>query len=134
MKQFIILIFLLVHRFKLYSEEKVIIGISPPYLRNENSATMFYNKQFLFEMLFKSSSDKFTFEIINIIEPDIKIESSYLKNCKRGAINNGYDYLLYSSVYSNDFYLFFKVQLLNPYTDEVIFLKVIVSKFSNMIL
>ena len=117
----------------IFSENKVIIGISPPYLRTENSATIFYKKQFSFEILFNSNSDRFNFEILDIGEPEDNKESLYLKECKKNTINNGYDYLLYSSVYSNDFYLFFKVQLLNPYDDDVIFLKIFVKKIDYKI-
>ncbi len=128
MKKFLVLLFLIVHMFYIFSEENLLIGISSPFLRNENSSTMFYNKQFSFEILFKNNSDKISYEIINIDEIDIEKESEYIKTCKRIAINNGYDYLLYSSVYSNDLFLFFKVQLLNPYTDDVIFIKLFIKK------
>ena len=133
LKKFIILTFVLIQIFNIFSEDKVIIGISPPYLRTENSATIFYNKQFSFELLFNSDSDKFNFEILNISELEKNKESLYLKECKKNTINNGYDYLLYSSVYSNAFFLYFKVQLLSPYNDDVIFLKIFIKKIDYKI-
>lgn len=133
MKKYIILALLVIVYFNIFSEDNIIIGISPPFLRNESSSTMFYNKQFSFEMLFKNESEIFTLEIINIDDPDNKIESVYIKSSKDNTINNTYDYLLYSSVYSNNLFLFFKVQLLNPYNNDVVFVKMFVKKIDYTI-
>ena len=107
------------------SEEKISIGISNPYLRNESAVTMFYHKHFSFEILFNYDSDKYSLEVINI--DIIDSEDIYLKSCKDEILSSNIDYLLYSTVYSSDSFLFFKVQLINPYDDVVVFSKLYIS-------
>lgn len=133
MKKYFIYIFAAISLFNIFSADNIVIGISLPFLRNESSSTMFYNKQFAFEMLFKNESEIFTLEIVNVEEPDDKIESVYIKSSKDNTINNTFDYLLYSSVYSNDHFLFFKVQLINPYNNDVVFMKMFVKKIDYTI-
>ena len=105
----------------LYSEEGILIGISSPYLRNESSETVFFEKNFNFELLFNYSDNYYSFEIFNT---DINAEESrYLRNLKREAIKIECDYILHSVIYSSKTYLFYKVQLISPYTDTVFFNK-----------
>ncbi len=133
MKNYIIFLLLTTIYFNIFSEDKIIIGISPPFLKNESATTMFYNKQFSFEMLFKNDSEVFSLELVNVDETDNEVESAYIKSSKVNTINNSFDYLLYSSVYSNNFYLFFKVQLINPYNNDVIFLKLFIKEIDYTI-
>ena len=106
---------------KIYCDEKISIGISAPYLKNESAVTMFYHKHFSFEVLFDYDDEQYLIEIIRL--EMVPQEEVYLTECKNETIKNGIDYLLYSTVYSNNSYLFFKVQLLNPYNASVIFSK-----------
>jgi len=105
---------------KIYPEQ-ISIGILPPYTRNESPETLLFNNHFPFELVFNYETGPYNLNIINIDLLDT--ESEYIKICKEEVIQRGIDYLLYSTVYSNNSFLYFKVQLINPYNDEIIILK-----------
>ena len=127
---FICLVFFVII-LKTYSDSKIKIGIFPPYIRNESPATMFYYKNYVFEFLFNNDKNKYLVEIINV--ETASEESLYLKNCKEEIRQEGVDYFLYATVQSTDDYLFFNVQLLNPYNNEVVFSKFFTQKIDYAI-
>lgn len=126
MKKFFIIFFLIFIFVECYSQEIITVGISSPFLKNESPVTRFYNKHFAFEILFNYVGESFKFEILTLDKDDI--EGNFLKNCKKESINIKSDYLLYSTVQSSESFLFFKVQLINPYSDVVFLSKYYVRK------
>lgn len=103
-----------------HSSNAVSICLSPVYIVNDNAVTLFYNKHFSFEILFSyEQNDRYEVEILAVDYDEN--ENKYLRQCKAKAVENGFDYLLYSNVYSSEKNLFFKVQLINPYNNIIEF-------------
>jgi len=120
-----IAIFILINVYG-FTEESISIGLIPPFMKNDNAVTVFFNKHFVFEILFNYNISKYTIDSMNIDSYDE--EDDYIDSCKSAAIKQNFDYLLYSSVSTNDEYLYFKVELLNPYNNTVIFSKLYKNK------
>ena len=127
MKKFIPTLFLLflISQYCI-SQEKVVIGVSSPFLKSQEVNAVFYHSQFIFELLSNSTSDKYTFEAIN--SEAVDDENTYMQYCIDEAQRNKYDYLLYSDVYIIKDNLYFKVTLKNPYTDVILFVKLFTEK------
>jgi len=120
-KKIIVLIILFFSAINLCSEDKVFIGVPPPFMNNKEVNTFFINKQFVFELLSNYTSEKYFFEILNI--ENIDVENKYISNCKNEVRKNNEDYLLYTNVYSINSNLYIKLLLINPYNNEIIFSK-----------
>jgi len=117
---YLILIFLLFFSYNSFSQQNNIkLGISPPFMRNRNVNTLFFHKQFIFEFMSNFEEKQYSLEILNVEYNEM--ESVYLKKCKDVSYENDVEYLLYSVVYSIANKLYFKVVLLNPYNDVIIF-------------
>ncbi|HPO48749.1 MAG TPA: hypothetical protein PLO89_00345 [Spirochaetota bacterium] len=99
------------------SNEKVIIGITPPFMRNKNVGSIFLNRQFIFEFLSNFSENRYTAEILT---PDFsENEKDYLRNCIETGVKFQADYIVTSKVYSIEDTLFFEFNLLNPYNNSI---------------
>jgi hypothetical protein len=121
-KYFFISILLFIINLFCISQEKVVIGISSPFMKNQDVNTIFIHKQFVFELLSNYNSEKYNIEIITSeISDDEKL---YLKNCKLESRKIDIDYLLYSVVYTINSNIIFKILLINPYEDNVILTKI----------
>jgi hypothetical protein len=101
-----------------FSTEKVLIGVSPPFLKNQEVNSIFYHNQFLFEILSIYNNENYSIEIINAELNDD--ETIYNQNCIDVCKKNNFDYLLYTSVYTINDKLFFKFILKNPYNNIIL--------------
>jgi len=120
-KKNIFIIFIFLITFISYSQEKVVIGVSSPFMKNQDVNTIFINKQFVFELLSNFNSEKYSLEI-NTTEYSTD-EENYIRSCKNEAKKNKYDYQLFTTVYSLNENLFVKIILINPYDDLIIYSK-----------
>lgn len=106
MRNFILLFYILIV-FSLYSQtniDNINIGISYPYVRNENVDTIMVKMNFIFEILSYNIGDRIQ---LGIIEQEQKTysndgESDYLKNLHVASERKEFDYFIYSSVYTLD--------------------------------
>lgn len=103
-------------------EDLPVVGIVPPLIINESTGTVFFNEQFLFEMMSVVESDKYSLEIISV--PSYTDEVEYFEESKVEILRSGYDYLLYAKTYSLEDVIFFSVKLLNPYSNETFFSRI----------
>ncbi len=108
---------------KIYSAN-ILIGITKPFLKNEKTETLFYHNHFTFEIIFNyEETDQFKFDILNLNIAKGTKEADYYKSSLDASLEKNLDYLLYSTIYSNDSYLFLNVQLINLYEKNVIYSK-----------
>lgn len=120
MKKIFILFFSVLYSY-IFCIEDIKIGISPPYKKNTTSFTVFYNKQFIFEFLANYENEDYKIEIINPI--DFNSENEYYEKAIEMVFEKEVDYLLFSVVYEIDTYFIFKVILIDPYNENIIFNK-----------
>jgi hypothetical protein len=101
----------------LTAQDKIVIGTGSPFIEQESAATIFYHKQFQFELLSRFENELYDVELL---QTDNNIEySDHVREMKRQVLDSGYDYLLYSHVYLLDDYIAFSLELVNPYTDII---------------
>jgi len=108
------------------TEEKIIISISPPYMKNQSVNTNFFNRQFVFEFLSSYNGD-FQMEILSN-EEDFASEKEYKIDCIEKAKQNNSDYLIYSVISGYDNNIFLKMIIINVWTNEVLSYKFYNSK------
>lgn len=129
-KKFLLLILLFTINY-IYSREIINYGISYPFIQNETSEIIFLNKQFPFEIIFNNENEQNQYNLIRLDE-EVN-ETKYLDLLKEYTINENYDYLILSNIYSNDNYIFFNIKLINPYSDIIIFSKLFINKIDYTI-
>ena len=121
MKKNNIVFLLFLINISIYSNNNPSIGIASPYTINNNAATIFFNKQFTFELMSNIILDSYNFEVV--ITENIRNEILYYNQSKEFVIEKNYDYLFFSKVYTLEKFLFLKIVIVNPYSDEIIFSK-----------
>ncbi|HBI38483.1 MAG: hypothetical protein A2015_16340 [Spirochaetes bacterium GWF1_31_7] len=98
----------------------VIIGIAEPYIFNKTNGTLFIQNNIIFELLTLLKSDQFEFSSISTSASSL---NNYRINNIQYAISNNFDYLLLIETYSISNKIFMHIKLIDPYTNQNIFIK-----------
>lgn len=129
MKHILFLLLFIFINLSLFNEERIKIGIVPPFKKNNTPFTAFYNSQFIFEFLTVYNYENY--EIVLINPEEYNSENNYYEKSLEEVFKKEADYLFFSVVYEVQPYLVFKVMLIDPYNEDLVFNKTFVNQGSS---